>query len=386
VAGAVKAAYVTTYDSSDVRTWSGLGFHIGRCLELAGLDVERIGPLERRATLPARLRQIDGKLHRRTYPLDRDPAVARGYAHQVERMTASTDCDLVFSPGTIAIAHLDGERPVALWTGATFGAMIGFYPDYRTLSKRAIRAGMELDTRALERASAAFYTSDWAARSAIEQHGADPDKVEVVPYGANMPIAYTRDEVAELVARRPADRCRLLFVGVDWLRKGGDRALEAARLLNERGLPTELHAVGSAPDSTAGLPSWVHLHGYVDKSTEEGVERLRGLFEQAHFLVHPAEAEVFGVVFCEAAGHGVVAVASRVGGIPGAVREGVSGLLLDPGAPAEDYAAAVEDLMGDRRRYEEMALGAFDEYRRNLNWDVQAERVRTRLERVWNAR
>jgi glycosyltransferase involved in cell wall biosynthesis len=264
--------------------------------------------------------------------------------------------------------------------------MLDFYPDYRSLSKRAVRVGMDLDSRALERASVAFYTSEWAARSAVELHGADATKVEVVPYGANMPIAYTEEAIADVVARRPPGGCRLLFVGVDWHRKRGDRVIEAARLLNERGLPTEVDAVGSAPDDPSRLPSWVRLHGFIDKSTEEGVARLRELFERADFLVHPAEAEAFGVVFCEAAGHGVVALASRVGGIPSAVREGVSGFLFDVDAPAEDYAQRIWELAGDRSRYEQLALGAFDEYRRNLNWEVQAERIRARLEQVWNGR
>jgi glycosyltransferase involved in cell wall biosynthesis len=382
----VRAAYVTTYDSSDVRSWSGLGYHISRCLELAGLTLERIGPLERRVSVAARFRQIEGRLQRRGYPLDRDPDVVEQYSAEVARRLRSVTCDLVFSPGTIPVADLDTDHPLALWTGATFGAMVGFYPDYRSLSKRAVRAGMELDTRALERASVAFYTSEWAARSAVELHGADVAKVEVVPYGANMPVAYTGEQIARVVAKRPQGECRLLFVGVDWRRKRGDRVVEIARVLNERGLPTQVDAVGSAPDDASALPSWVRLHGFVDKSTEDGVARLRDLFERAHFLVHPAEAEAFGVVFCEAAGHGVVALASRVGGIPSAVRDGVSGLLFDVDAPAEDYAERIWELAGDRSRYEALALGAFDEYRRNLNWEVQAERIHARLEKVWTGR
>jgi glycosyltransferase involved in cell wall biosynthesis len=260
--------------------------------------------------------------------------------------------------------------------------MLRFYSDYGSLSKRAVRVGLELDTRALQRASVAFYASEWARQSAIEDHGADPQKVEVVPYGANMLISYERSEVKDLVSRRPSDRCRLLFVGVDWARKGGEQAVEVARLLNERGLPTELHVAGSAPDAATDFPNWLHLHGFVDKSTEAGAARMRQLFEASHFLIHPVKAEAFGVVFCEAAGHGVISLASRVGGIASAVREGVTGALFDVDASSEEYADYVWRLMGDRSRYEEMAAGAFAEYRRNLNWEVQAERVRTRLERI----
>jgi glycosyltransferase involved in cell wall biosynthesis len=375
----VRAAYVTTYDSSDVRAWSGLGYYMSRCLELAGITIERIGPLARRVHPLARASQLEARLRRREYALERDPHVARAYADQIERRLESTPCDLVFSPGTIAIAHLETGLPVAFWTGATFAAMLHFYSDYRLLSKRAVRAGLDLDTRALERASVAFYASEWAAQSAIEEHGAEPEKVEVVPYGANMPISYSREEVADIVRRRPADRCRLLFVGVDWQRKCGARVVEVARLLNERGLSTELHAVGSAPSRATELPPWVHLHGYVDKSTEAGSAQMRRLFEASHLLIHPATAEAFGVVFCEAAGHGVISLASRVGGIPSAVREGVTGALFDPSASAEEYADYVWQLMNARGRYERMAVGAFAEYKRALSWEAQAKRVGVRL-------
>jgi glycosyltransferase involved in cell wall biosynthesis len=378
----VRAAYVTTYDSRNVRAWSGLGYYISRCFELAAVDLERIGPLERRIPLVARACQLEAKLQNRGYPLDRDPRVTRAYAAQVERRLSSLQCDFVFSPGTIPVVDLKKGHPVVFWTGATFAAMVNFYPDYSSFSQRAIRAGMDLDTRALERASVAFYASEWASRSAVEDHGADPAKVEVVPYGANMPISYNRSDVIDLIARRPADSCCLLFVGVDWLRKGGDRAVEVARILNKRGLPTELHVVGSAPGPATELPRWVHLHGFLDKSTEAGVAKLRKLFEASHFLIHPVKAEAFGVVFCEAAGHGTISLASRVGGIPSAVREGLTGTLFDVDAPSEDYADSIWRLMADRSRYENEALAAFDEYQRNLNWEVQAQRVRARLEKV----
>jgi glycosyltransferase involved in cell wall biosynthesis len=378
----VRAAYVTTYDSSDVRAWSGLGYYISRCVELAGVELARIGPLTRRIHPLARASQLEAKLQKRGYPLDRDPHVTRAYAAEVEQRLESVQCDLVFSPGTIPVAYLKKGRPLAFWTGATFGAMLNFYADYSSLSKRAVRVGLDLDTRALDRASVAFYASEWAVSSAVEDHGADPQKVEFVPYGANMPISYNRGEVTDLVSRRPADTCRLLFVGVDWTRKGGDRAVDVARLLNKRGLPTELHVVGSAPDPATALPRWVHLHGFADKSTEAGAARMRRLFEASHFLILPAKAEAFGVVFCEAAGHGVISLASRVGGITSAVREGVTGALFDVDASSDEYADYVCRLMGDGPRYEEMALGAFDEYRRNLNWDIQAERVRARLEKI----
>jgi glycosyltransferase involved in cell wall biosynthesis len=373
----VKAAYVTTYDSSDLRAWSGLGYYISRCLELAGVSVERVGPLERKVPVRARARQLTASLQRRRYPLDRDPEVAEGYAAVARQRLDKLQCDLVFSPGVIPIAYLRSGQPIAFWADATFAAMLKLYPDYGSLSKRAIRQGMDLDDRGLARASVAFFASEWAARSAVEDHGADPASVEVLPFGANMEIPHGREAVTEFVDRRPADRCRLLFVGIDWVRKGGDRAVEVARVLNERGLPTELHVAGCIPPRP--LPPWVYVHGFIDKSTSSGVAALRSLYELAHVLVHPATAECFGVVFCEAAAHGVLSAASRTGGIPSAVRAGITGTLFDPAASADEYADYVWRLLENRPRYETMAVGAFDEYERSLSWEAHAKRLAPRL-------
>jgi glycosyltransferase involved in cell wall biosynthesis len=378
----LRAAYVTTYDPADVRAWSGLGYYIRRCLGLAGIATDTVGPLARRDHPVAQLWRLEARLRGRRYAIERDHRVARAYSLDVARRLESLTSDLVFSPGTIPIAYLAPGRPVALWADATFGAIAGFYPEFRSLSKRALRTGAMLEARALERASVAFYASEWAAKSAVEDHGADPGKVEVVPFGANLPIAHARDDVRAMIHARPRDRCRLLFVGVDWARKGGDRAIEVARLLNERGLPTELHVVGSGPSKGRALPTWVRVHGFVDPSSPDGAAALKRLYASSHVLIHPARAECFGVVFCEAAAHGVVSAASRVGGIPSAVREGVTGALFDVAAPSDEYAAYLWSLLEDLESYERLALSAFDEYERSLSWEAAASRVGPRLAQI----
>jgi glycosyltransferase involved in cell wall biosynthesis len=171
--------------------------------------------------------------------------------------------------------------------------------------------------------------------------------------------------------------CRLLWVGVDWDRKGGDRAIEIARILNRRGLQTELHVAGCTP--ARDVPEYVYVHGFLDKTTESGATQLKQLYGASHVLVHPASAECFGVVFCEAAGHGVISAASRVGGIPSAVREGITGVLFDVDAPAEEYADYIWDLLDDRDAYEARAVRAFEEYELELSWAVQAKKLGARL-------
>ena len=94
---------------------------------------------------------------------------------------------------------------------------------------------------------------------------------------------------------------------------------------------------------TTGLAANVRLMGY-----RTDLERI---LPNLDFLVHPALKEGLGVAVLEAAACGIAVVASRAGGIPEAVRDGASGLLVPPGdAPA--LAAAIERLIDrpDERR------------------------------------
>jgi glycosyltransferase involved in cell wall biosynthesis len=70
----------------------------------------------------------------------------------------------------------------------------------------------------------------------------------------------------------------------------------------------------------------------------------------ADVLLAPSVKEEFGVAILEAQSAGVPVVASRVGGIPEASREGVTSLLVEPRKP-EELAAAVQQLVHDPEVY-----------------------------------
>jgi glycosyltransferase involved in cell wall biosynthesis len=73
---------------------------------------------------------------------------------------------------------------------------------------------------------------------------------------------------------------------------------------------------------------------------------LRAFLGHADLLVHPALREGLGICLLEAQAAAVPIVASRAGGIPEAVADGISGLLVQPEDPAA-IAAAVVGLLAD---------------------------------------
>jgi glycosyltransferase involved in cell wall biosynthesis len=372
----MKIAYVTTYDSSDIDAWSGSGLNILLALQEAGFHTESIGNIKERKIslfLSMLKKAYYTKLLSRKYHRDREPAVVMDYATQLEKNLSTVDHDVVFSPGTIPIAYLKTDKPIVFWADATFAGMIGYYPEWCNLCDETIKNGNEQEQLALSRCRLAIYASEWAANSAIQNYKVDPSKVKVVPFGANLHSIRTRTEVNKIIKNKSFEFCKLLFIGVDWGRKGGETALAVANELNRRGTSTELHIVGCTPPG--GSPEFVINHGFISKKTEEGRRKLAQLFTESHFLIVPSQAECFGLVFTEASSFGLPSLATRTGGIPSAVYDGKNGKLFALDENPDKYCDYIEGLMTSRDEYEKLALSSFEEYSSRLNWSCAGKRV-----------
>jgi glycosyltransferase involved in cell wall biosynthesis len=370
----MKLAYVTTYDSSDVHAWSGLGNYILRTLQ-ANFETEEIGNLKDKFSIRNKIKnKVYPKLLSKDFQSSRDPSVLSYYANQVSQTLINSDSNVVFSPGTIPIAHLETEKPVVFWTDATFASIVNYYPDFSRLCNETIRNGHRMEQRALSNCRLAIYSSEWAARSAIQNYDVDPNKVKVVPFGANITCTRTALEVNQIIEKRDFEVCRLLFAGVDWLRKGGDVALEVANTLNRRGINTELHIVGCNPDIS--LPDFVIQHGFISKRTEAGRQKFDELMSNSHFLILPSKAECCAVVFAEASSFGLPSLASDTGGITTAIRDGKNGKTFDIESGAEEYCNYIQEIFNCKDRYQSLATSTYLEYSERLNWDSAGESIR----------
>ena len=363
----MKIAYATQFAADDIHSWSGLVYHLRRALQDAGCEVVTIDSLREKGRIPGKLLELAYKhLAGKTFIRQRSAGMLEGFARQVEAGLAGTAAEVVFSPSSYPIARLKPGLPTVFWTDASFAGMVDFYPFMTNLCKRTLRDGQRSEQAALDRCSLAIYSSEWAARTVLENYRVDPAKVKVVPYGASVPAGRTLSQVTASLEKRSAERCELLFMGVDWERKGGDIALEAAVELNRLGLPTRLHLVGCGPPGA--VPDFVVRHGFLSKSTPEGRARLDALMSESHFLIVPSRAECYGLVFADASSHGLPSLAADVGGIPSVIRHGANGLLFPLAARGDAYAAQVMELMESPAKYRALALGAFAEYEDRLNW------------------
>jgi D-inositol-3-phosphate glycosyltransferase len=211
--------------------------------------------------------------------------------------------------------------------------------------------------------------TDEEGKALIELYDADPARVVTVPPGVDLdmfrpgPAAAARQRLG-----LPAGASVLLFVGRIQPLKAPDVLLRAvARLLAEQPSLRErlvvavvggLSGSGLAhPDSLRGLARELGLSDVVRFTDPVPQPALADWYRAADLTVVPSYSESFGLVAIESQACGTPVVAAAAGGLRTAVRDGVSGVLVDGHDPG-DYAAVLGELLADDRRRRALGRGA----------------------------
>jgi glycosyltransferase involved in cell wall biosynthesis len=206
------------------------------------------------------------------------------------------------------VTYEDITVPLALELG---------YPEWQTLSRRAVKARIDRQRRVYEHARACCLTTKWAADSVVRDYGIPPEKVHVVGVGRNHEIA---------PVERDWSTPRFLFVGKDWEGKNGPLLLRAFRTVRDQVAAAELDVVGWHPplDREPGVTG----HGYLHLDRAHDRRRLEGLLAQATCFVLPSRYEASALAYLEAGAAGLPCIATAVGGSRQLVGDG--GLAVDP--------------------------------------------------------
>lgn len=367
--GTLRIAYVTKGSASDLANWSGIVCHIRDGLTSAGHKVHTVDGIQVTVPLITRMwarfvRLVTGK----RYAYDRDWWTSKAFARKVDERLERLDVDCVVCPLLQTSAFLKTRLPVAVWDDGPFHCLREIYPQYQEVAPQCLVDGDRIDRLAVEKASILAFASSWAAEDALKYHQADRRKVVVVPFGANADSPFVDEENLLANHRRKAtDKIRLLFVGIDWERKGGPLAVSILQELQRRGVSSELVVIGCDPFGGAP-PIGVQCLGRLNKADPAQAALWRQSFMDAHVFVMPTRAECFGVVYAEAAAHGLPSLGTRVGGVPDAVMPGESGWLFDLKASASEYCDVVQGLLYQPQTLLDASLSAYRYYRSKLNW------------------
>ena len=274
----------------------------------------------------------------------------------------------------------------AMWANARLGIPYGILVhggDLLILQRQA-RASL-LKRRAaqalLGQASVVVANSAWtrdlcrSILAELEMEG-PPDKVQTVPLGSDPVLFRPGIDQAEVRSRYGLNGRRwLLSVARLTRHKGIDTGVRVLAMLRDR-YPDLGYAVVGTGDELAGLESLARDLGVADRvrflagvpdRDLPAVYNTAGIYLGLSRLMAD-RVEGFGISLVEAAACGIPVVAGRTGGIPDAVREGETGLLVDPDSP-DEVTRAIRSLLDDPDRAEMMGRAGRRAVETYYNWD-----------------
>jgi len=375
----LRVGFVSIQDASSVATWSGIPLNLLQHLRRhPDVDVELISPLGENLKWLYLPLILMFKAFHHGFDWQREALSLRYFASRIESVFRNKKLDVVFSTSSIPVTRLTSSVPTVFWTDGSFQTMEDYYQT--GMPQRTRRVGRMQEEKSIRRASFACYSSDWAANGA--RAITDRERVKVLPFGPNLRIEHNKLDVEGWIRERRVARphaCVLLFVGIDWVRKGGGVAIESARRLNEAGIATTLRVVGGAPPGPT--PDFVEYLGFIDKNEPEGYRRLVDLYRTSDIFILPSRAEAFGVVVSEAAAFGLPALVCDTGGLAETVSESVSGFRLPLDDDGTLFAEKAKIIL---RAYEAFANNAFAEFENRLNWETSASLLVDLLKRAAN--
>lgn len=257
----------------------------------------------------------------------------------------------------------------SLFDGSTPGIPHFIYTDHTHLENLNYAANRDnlyserwiaLEREVYQNASQVFVRSSNVRRSVIEEYQQASDKVALVYAGSNANVSTTKTE------DRDYARPHILFVGLDWKRKGGPDLVKAFDLVRENCPEARLTIVGARPE--IHIPN-CQVIGQVKP------EELDQYYQQASVFCLPTYLEPFGIVFIEAMTAHLPIVATRVGAIPDFVEEGKNGWLVEPG-DVKAIASALLRLLKDPAMCRAFGEHSYRLTKERYSWRAVGEKFR----------
>jgi glycosyltransferase involved in cell wall biosynthesis len=239
--------------------------------------------------------------------------------------------------------------------------------------------------------------SHWAARALIQDCGITGEKVHPIHVGLDLDLwPYLPKEDAPEIDNRQSkskstqsasienrksiienpNRPQILFVGSEFVRKGGDLLLEVYR--RHFAEVADLHLVTGQP------PEDLPAHAQVHTGLRPNDPRLRELYARSDLFALPTRADMSSWVAMEAMATGRPVITTDVGGIPDIVQEGKTGFLIPPNDGAA-LADRLRTLLADAALRRRMGAAGRAWVEQEFNAAVCVPRILEQMKRAVDA-
>ncbi|MBH8574153.1 glycosyltransferase family 4 protein [Nostocaceae cyanobacterium CENA369] len=255
------------------------------------------------------------------------------------------------------------EVPHFVYTDHTHLANLN-YPDFSSKNLYS-KSWIKLEKTIYKNARINFTMSNNITKSIIEQYSCSPDKVICVYAGINANNNHFENQDFQKYTKK-----NILFVGVDWQRKGGPQLVEAFKNVLKFHPQAQLTIVGCSPK--LDIPN-CHVVGRVPLS------EVSKYFREASIFCLPTRLEPFGIVFLEAMSYKLPIVASNIGAIPDFISDGENGYLVETDN-VDKLAEKLIYFLNNPNKCQEFGNKGFEIFLKRYNWQVVGKKIRENIE------
>ncbi|MBN1506424.1 MAG: glycosyltransferase family 4 protein [Sedimentisphaerales bacterium] len=276
-------------------------------------------------------------------------------AGQVARLQQSDRFDFSLAIGTV-VPNLKPAQPHFIYTDLTIRAN-AYYPQGQERLKLWEEC-IAYEEDSLRKASLVFTMSEHVTRSLVEQYAVPHERVVRVNGGCNAPLVEVADDSRY-------EQMNVLFVGVDWERKGGPQLVEALARIRTRRPRATLTIVGCSPHVSG---PGIRVVGPVSQ------QEVSNHMADATCFCMPSRREPFGIVYIEAMHAGLPVVASDLGATPDFVINGCTGYRVDPDN-IDELAGRLDELLSDPDKCRRMGKQARTLAQSQYTWERTQQKM-----------
>jgi glycosyltransferase involved in cell wall biosynthesis len=371
----LKIAYLSSNDPTDKKVWSGTHYSIYNSLLSLPAQVTILGPYEPilATSIGKIMTGFSQLIFNKRYNYRHSNLLAKAYGKYFNKKLKDNNYDFIIAPAaTCELAYIKTEIPIIYISDSTISLSLNYHKALTGLSSFSERETKKIERLALNNCNKIIVSSNWAAKSLIEDYKFSTKIVEVLPFGANMELLPTKKQVEE----KPSPQiCKLLFVGVYWESKGGSIAYNCFLDLLKIGVDAELTICGCTPPEDISHPK-IQIIPFINKNSEEGMKKLYYIFLNHDFLILPTRFDCTPIVICEASAFGLISVIADTGGVSGHLKVEKNGFLVPYDDRGTGYANIIADVFNNKEKFQQLKRTSREEFDNNLNWDSYKDGLR----------
>ncbi len=279
----------------------------------------------------------------------------------IRKLVGDTDYMFTFQTQTLFNAKLPG-KPHFIYTDHTAKANL-LYPDiYSSHYMRSARFIDNVESKIYQDADITFTCGSLITYSLLNQYNVPKEKALTVSAGSNATDSFIENN--DKYASK-----NILFVGVDWERKGGPILIKAFEKVLQKHPDATLTIIGCNP-ANINLPN-CNILGKLPPG------EVAAYYNKAAVFCLPTLREPFGIVFVEAMHYKLPIIANNIGSIPDMVINDFNGFLIDN--DVDGYADALCKLFDDPLRGKLLGENGFDHAQSEFTWELAGKKMKAEI-------